>query len=325
MSNTNSIGWGTVCALFCGICAFSCNEDFTPKGAFERKLVLHGILSTDRDTQYVRVNSTYDTPDFDPLANADDPQVSDATVTLTASGKVYVLRDTLLLRSDTTRYQSLIHSYFVAGLTPLPNESFLLHVVSPALGMSVASITLPGRATVEIPNPLIVQEPSKYPTKDILVNLLLHRSARGYILRMFVEYEIIPNSIFRVEVPLALDGAYDPPAPVYPDMTRGAPDGALIDSYSITHVISRQAYYYALSTAKRNLTKLDLRFKRAIFVVYSIDKNLYIYYNLVHGFRDPFSIRTDLQDFSNIQGGVGVLGGCTVDSAIVDLKDTWID
>jgi hypothetical protein len=49
-----------------------------------------------------------------------------------------------------------------------------------------------------------------------------------------------------------------------------------------------------------------------------VEENLYKYYNLANGFQDPYSIRTDQPDFSNIQGGLGIFGAMTLDSVRVD-------
>lgn len=312
-------------SILAAIFFIACNEDFTPKGGYEERLAVYGILAGDRDTQYVRVFSTYNTTGFNPLENSVDPQVYDAVVSLSSGSSSVLLRDTLMKRSDTTRYQTLVHNYYVAGVRPLPSQTFQLSVNSTLRGSATASITIPGRAiNFSIPNQLVITQPLNYPSDDVRVNVLLPKDTRGYVVRMFLEYETTPGTLWRLEVPVGLDNTKIPAQPVYPGIRRGASEGTGNDGFTLTHVISRQAYLYALTKAKGNLTSTEIRFKRAVFVLYSIDKNLYTYFNIVNGFQDPFSIRTDLPDFSNIQGGVGVFGGYTVDSAVVSLN-TWID
>jgi hypothetical protein len=55
-------------------------------------------------------------------------------------------------------------------------------------------------------------------------------------------------------------------------------------------------------------------------VLTQVEDNLYKYYNIVNGFQDEFSIRTDLPDYTNIRGGVGLFGAMTEDSVVVDLR-----
>jgi hypothetical protein len=152
---------------------------------------------------------------------------------------------------------------------------------------------------------------------------VLSSEARGYIVRLFVDYEIIPGQFRRIEVPMRVDWTTGTPVPVYPGVRRGVTESS--PSLSITHQITRDAYSYALYQAEQGYSAAELRFKQAVIVLYSIDKNLYSYYNIVNGFQDPSSIRTDQPDFTNIQGGVGVFGAYSIDSVTVDLEDKWID
>ena len=59
--------------------------------------------------------------------------------------------------------------------------------------------------------------------------------------------------------------------------------------------------------------------KRALVVLTQVDEDLYAYSKRVNGFEDPFSIRTDLPDYSNISGGHGIFGALVEDSVFVEL------
>ena len=301
----------------------ACNEDFSPKGNYEPRLAVYGILNGDRDTQFVRVYSTYNTTGFNAMENTVDPQISDAVVTLSSPESTFVLHDTLVRRIDTTRYQSLIHAYYIPGLRPLPNKLFRLTVNSPTRGSAIASAVVPDVGILRLSNTLIFKVPLTYPTEDILVDVGLSSAARGYVVRMFVDYDISPGQSRRIEVPMSMDRTTDPPQPIYPNIRRGATTSSTA-YVSLTHTIARNAYLYALNKAKEG-NGVDLHFKKAVIVLYSVDKNLYAYFNIVNGFQDPFSIRTDQPDFSNIQGSVGVFGAFTVDSTSIDLGNIWID
>jgi hypothetical protein len=64
----------------------------------------------------------------------------------------------------------------------------------------------------------------------------------------------------------------------------------------------------------------EVNVTRALYVLTQVDANLYTYYSVVNGFLDPYSIRTDLPDFTNITGGVGLFGAIVEDSLYVDLR-----
>jgi hypothetical protein len=58
----------------------------------------------------------------------------------------------------------------------------------------------------------------------------------------------------------------------------------------------------------------------ATFILTQVETNLYKYYKIANGFQDPYSIREDQPDFTNIVGGVGVFGAMVEDSVVVDLR-----
>jgi hypothetical protein len=301
----------------------ACNEEFTPKGKFEPTLVVYGILGGDRDIQFVRVSSTYNTVGFDPKENSEDPQITDAVVTLSSAGSTIMLRDTLLLRRDSSRYKSLIHAYYVSGMRPTPNTRYQLSVNTATRGSATGSVLVPDHGIPTVTNPFIFTRPLNFPNTDIFIGLVLANDARGYVVRLFVDYEIIPGQFRRIEVPMRIDWTTGEPVPVYPSVRRGVTESS--PSLSISHQITRDAYVYALYQAELGYSRTTLRFRQAVIVLYSIDKNLYSYYNIANGFQDPSSIRTDQPDFTNIRGGVGVFGAYSVDSVTVDLENRWID
>jgi hypothetical protein len=57
--------------------------------------------------------------------------------------------------------------------------------------------------------------------------------------------------------------------------------------------------------------------KQAKFYLIQVDEHAYDYYNVVNGFQDRFSIRSDQPDYSNIQNGLGVFGSFITDSLVI--------
>ena len=65
----------------------------------------------------------------------------------------------------------------------------------------------------------------------------------------------------------------------------------------------------------------DVRFRRLVFYVIQFDEPLYNYFSTANEYGDKHSVRTDLRDYSNIQGGIGVFGSITVDSTEYSLSE----
>ena len=95
-------GTGVALCLIAGL-FFACNQPFDPKGELDRRTVLYSVLSTDRTTQYVRVERSYMPEGFDPGSSTTDYFVPNAAITLTGGGIAARFRDASMVRSDTSR------------------------------------------------------------------------------------------------------------------------------------------------------------------------------------------------------------------------------
>ena len=63
-----------------------------------------------------------------------------------------------------------------------------------------------------------------------------------------------------------------------------------------------------------------IRIKGVWFVLTQVEQNLYTYYSIANAFQDAHSIRLDMPDWTNVQGGYGVFGGMVEDSLYVDFN-----
>lgn len=86
------------------LCCLACDESFNPEGLFQPVLVVYSVLSNTKQSQYVRVYSTYDPPAFDPYDVTTDMPIRDAFVRIAQQSTSIVLRDTIVHRRDTSRY-----------------------------------------------------------------------------------------------------------------------------------------------------------------------------------------------------------------------------
>ena len=97
--------------LTSGFILSSCKDNFNPAAPFTPRMVVYSVLSNATDTQYVRVYTTYNPANNNPLNNPDENPVTDAQVTISDGSMSLTLHDTTLDRPDKTRYPSDIFAY----------------------------------------------------------------------------------------------------------------------------------------------------------------------------------------------------------------------
>ncbi len=160
------------------------------------------------------------------------------------------------------------------------------------------------------------------PSADIICILSVATTAKGFIGRFFVDYDVLIGNEWmegRIQIPLAF---IDPRAPdlryvTYPELRPRTADKMIITFQSAVFRASLQS----LASGRFKANKLF--FNRVVFQLLQTDKNLFNYYNTTHAFRDPQSIRLDEPLFSNISGGFGIVGAYTLDSLVHLLPENF--
>jgi hypothetical protein len=298
-----------------------CNQPFEPKAELERKLVVYSILYTNRNEQFVRVSTNYDVSGFDPNENTTDPALKDATVSILSEGKTYTLRDTVLQRPDNERYKTPINCYVARPFNVSYGKAYELHVVSSSLGTARASLTIPERTYIvlrvdgeEYLDRLPPPPPPRTPDQTITVFGNFSKWAAGYVLRFFLRYDVLKDSIWvaeEQEVPTVhvVDSAAGVMQVRYPTVER-----VQGSAYAAAFMVG--AYRWALKDIVVRCFPNQVIFRQAKFQMTQLDGNLYRYYKTLNAFGDKRTIRLDQPDYSNINGGFGVFGACAVDSLV---------
>ena len=294
-----------------------CDASFNPKGPYNDQLALYSVLTTRSDSQFVRVFSTYNPTGHNPLENTVDTYVRNAKVTLSRDSVVTTLTSVVIPRTDKSRYKDDLVGYVAFPYTLQPGRTYTLKVTSDK-GNAEATITVPARGEVYANNPYIMKHPEKY-DEDLSSRIRLSPAAQGYLVRIKLEFETKLGSLVtrhQEEIPSAVftaDGSsfrFD-----YPILTRR----------NVSPYVTYEAVYFGLNAYKAFLVDVKSRYGAitvtgATYILTQVDRVLYTYYNLANGFQDAFSIRTDLPDYTNIRGGLGVFGSMVEDSVYVDLR-----
>ncbi|MBI3110736.1 MAG: DUF4249 family protein [Ignavibacteriales bacterium] len=305
----------TVCPVVFILIA-GCNQPFDPKGEFHEQLVVYSILTNNRPVQIVRVYSTYDPPGFDPLAHHSERLLTGATVTLREDATTYFLADTLIPRPDTSRFSTSMVAYSTTQLRPQFGKAYFLSVETAQLGTSTSSITLPARASMSFIGGLLLDAPDEYRgNAEIQFVGYPGKGTRAAVFRLYVDYTVQKGTAMvdeRVEVPYDFrDTTSNIAQALYPGM----------ESFTIGSV--RKTYLAALIDVFLRYPGARLKFNQVVFFLLQGEEQFYKYHSIVNGFRDAFSIRTDQPSYSNINGGLGVFAGYSVDSLVHKLPEDF--
>ncbi len=306
----------TLAVVLCTVAA--CKTDFDPRGPFERALVLYSVMQSSSDSHFVRLHATYDPPGFDPLAVSTEPDLSLATVTVSSDSGVVVYGDTLIPHPDPQRYAAPLRVFYGSPFTPVRGGRYTLTAQLPGYPTATAVSTFPGPITnFRIGNAFVLDSPRQFGSTDLNITFKRPTIApgRGFLPRLFVEFEVLsPSSQIRiVEIPSAVTGIGPAAVETYPDLI---PMPGPVD---VSFTFMTDAYRHILIEILTEHGSSNVSFLRVIARLYMVDEKLYEYYNVVNGFRDEFSIRTDKPDITNVSGGVGVFGSVSLDTVSVPI------
>ena len=276
-----------------------CNQPFLPDGGYDARLVVYGILSSPADTQYVRIGRTSTTG-----ATID---VTDATVDIVpGNGDPTIrLRDTVVMHADPSGTIAPYHVYAAANFTPKSRVAYRLNVLPAAGGTAGGTALGLGPADVTLVNPGALSGPA-----DSLVILASFGMASGaFVVHLYVDYRVVAGgnvTVGSAEVPVASTvDATGKAVPLYPAFAR-VPVVVGTATASVTY--DRAFYQQTIARIINANPPGAVTFTGARYTLTQIDDALYDYYYVRNGPKDTSTLRLDVPDFTNVAGGLGVIG-----------------
>jgi hypothetical protein len=312
-------------ALFLGLALVSCDQSFDPRSQLDNELVVFSILSTDRNAQFVRVESTYMPPDYNPLSYTANNFLSDAIVSIKAPNGIFQLCDTLLPRTDTSRYKFPLHAYGLTPFTPQRGKAYQVLVQSPTRGQVASTVIIPDRTTIDLSAEMfdVLAHPDQYgPDAAVVYTVRLSQNARAFVGRLLLCFDVLKGSEWveeQAEIPiLSSDSSrYSLDVPRYPRF-------AVTPSTSQIGLLYRNGYYKAtINKLNDKYHSTKVIFKWTTLRLLQADQHLYEYYTVTHASEDPYSIRLDQPNVSSISGGFGMVGAYSVDSLVNILPERF--
>lgn len=284
--------------VFCFILS-ACEEDFNPKSDFRERYILNLIIRPDTTVQVATLYRSYTVGGYDPLTNTDDPAICGADIRIIHDDKVFILTDTLKTRIDSSRYNTPFRFYYCRNFTPVPNKQILVRCQLPN-GKIL-------RATTMLPKPLEIESGSDrlIPVEGKSNFKFSWKKADDGLwyqpkLRLLYKTREGENYIPHTKEIYLMDKTGD---------SYGKPYSP---SISRNNAITFEKA--ALDSAMRSI-KNDNPGYTGIYYIYGcslevliFDKNLSGYYSSIHGYLDNLSVRLDGSDYTNVEGGYGILG-----------------
>ena len=317
-------------------CLLSCDTSFNPSAPFQSRMVVYSVLTTESDTQYVRIYTSYNPPDNDPTKHSGEVTVGDAQVTMAEEGGPTFSFDAFALPQLPT-WTGLDESRSLSGevayasaFRPSKGKTYVLTVNSASLGTVTAKTTVPGAGSVNIINPAALANPCFY-GQDFGLSAVLSPQAKGFLVRLFVDY-LSPNidgsyKQKRLEVPMRremVSGWQGSFREVYPRPTVRSTHAtaAVYDGDTLIYQPEERVPYNSFTFCQKvdDLYTSGLEgcvhFQKAVLYLVQFDTPLWNYYKVAGATQDRYSVRADEPDYTNIKDGVGVFGSMAVDSLV---------
>ena len=335
-------------------CLMSCDTSFNPSAPFQPRMVVYCVLTTNVDTQYVRVYSTYNPPDNDPTMNPGETSVKDAQVSITEEGgSTFDFQPITLPRAPGSRYTGDITAYAAYPFRATEEKTYTLTVSSPTFGMVTAKTTVPGQGKVSPVNGFALADPC-FSGQDFGVSAILSSEAKGFLVRIYADY--LSPTIYggfephRLEIPQRIQavsayrGIYKEVfphpmprtdaylVPVYIGMIRKFQTEERVP-YNSRAFCQKVDQLYPSMPPPELIPGADgssgsgeglpvqpaqecVQFQQAVFYLVQFDTPLWNYYKLANAYQDQYSVRTDEPDYTNLKNGIGVFGSMAVDSLV---------
>ncbi len=292
---------------------YACNNAFEPNAPFRARYILTGIMRSDTSLQVVTISKSYIPGDkFNPLTNTVDPAVIGAQVNLYYRDTLYPMRDTTIVRQDTSRYKDSVHCYYVKNLKPEQNEYLDIQAVMPNGILLKSSTQLPEADPGSFFNQFDDKSvPPPDPGKDYVTVEWASMPGIIYVPKIYIIY-YVKNSSVKKEwpVPLYYDTENGKQVPIYPRETR-------INFVNISMATITQA----LNEIPQGDYKKNYSIGGFDVEVTVYDQYLSRYYLSLQTGADSYTVKLDAPDFSNVDGGYGIF--CSYSKTDYQIRFTY--
>lgn len=288
----------------------SCDEDFNPKISIPEYYSFNCIIRCDSSYQIATLSKIYDVAGYDPLTNTTDPFVKGAKITLVDSSIYnnqkfsYQFRDTLIDRSDNSRYTTPLNCYYFNNFQFTQPTWLKIEVVLPnGRRIKAANWIVPiDKYSIDNfkgTNPqLIGKGKLLFDWKDV-------KYSENYgqpfcypeLIIKYSYYESGKWNKYQKKIPLLYSWSDGQEIPIYPRI-QISPKDATYDTLTIRKTLEK------ISTNDSNRDKY--RIEKVVFMLHLMDYTLAQYLSFQQSYTDDFSVSVTQPDFGNLTGARGI-------------------
>jgi len=281
-----------VSILFIILFFTSCNDDFDIVKDYHEQLVVFLVLDNRADKQIIKIQKLQN----DVGLSDNNKVLKDLSVRLIDTyGVAHYFKDTVL--NGVNNFNVL----FVDSLD-LKEGTYSLFVNSGNKLYAWSNVT------VRAPQLIYVSSFNEY----YKINISKSASSRGVLVKSFVCFDRVDNGITTsdmMEIPSKFSVNGTDTTEIYPAVEKSD----YSENKSIEVIIGYNAIVY---TKQKIINRYHIEskdIKKIKIFSFSYDWNLYEYIMSYKGYSDPYSVRLDRPNYSNIIFGNGVFGAIRVD------------
>ena len=278
----------------------SCEENFSPKTDFVQQYALFCIINGDTSYQYAFIEKSYDLDGLDPLLYSGNTFVKNAAIKINYNGSDYILRDTSSIINNKE-----FDFYFTDSLKPDANKTININAVLPDGTNLNGSTVTPKSGNLSFQ---YQDESSDTYIEQKNEGLFFIWQISGddttgilYLPELKINYYKIEDGVnvyYEKKVPISYFQNGDQYLPNYPIVT--SENSINFEMDAVNRAMSEISQDDP-DKSKYNIIDAD-------FDLLLLDDNLAPYYLTIQTFLDGFTVILDQQDYSNIDGGYGVIG-----------------
>jgi hypothetical protein len=293
-----------------GLCLLmlaGCSEEFSPKGGFDDKAFLYSVINvTDLGTTSVEavLLHSYDVAGFDPMTNHTDPVIRGAQVSVWVNNLEYQMTERRTGRLDTTRYHGPQWYYGTSTIMVLPGSSVRMTARLLDGRVLTAETQAPVHKPIET-TPAFGQRgfnTNRNLGREFVIDWGAVREAEHLFLpSLSILYKLTDDTLGRIRsapVPTLIIERGGTQVPLYPQLSS-----ATSCTFNFDAIDAAMAGISAGDSQKNRYKIIQFTFS-----LHEYDFPFSRYYSSVNGSLDQYSVRLDESVYSNIQGGIGVLG-----------------
>jgi hypothetical protein len=285
-----------IIALIFAFIYTGCEDNLNPFTEAEETFILNCILKNDRAFQTAFLSNSYFVDNFDPSSHVEDNSIKDAYIRIFFNDSVKIFSDTLVETSATRTNKTT--SYFHDNFLTQPDTEYELEAVLSDGRKITSKTTTPKEVRFLFSSDTLIPPPNRRTVGISWTNLneQLYTAARFKFI--YFKNENGEQVRYEKEVPRAYaleDGEYKA---YYPE-----------PSYDKYIEVEMNAFDRALAEiSEGDPNKENYTILAFILEILVYDRNLTAYYASKAELGEGFSITTNENDYSNIEGGRGIFG-----------------